>query len=491
MSKITPLLDKTSYKVFKFKDKMILYDLSTNTICRVNDELTYDILRFAGEYDMQALLMELNAHHSNIDEKSVNGVIEPMREVGFFISVPACQNTIEETKAKLLAYTPYTLALCIAQSCNLACIYCYAEDSGSNSKNQLMEFKIAKKSIDYLVENSKNIKTLHIQFFGGEPLLNFQVMKQAVEYTGEATKGTDKKFTFSLTTNATILNDEIQRFLIDNDITTKLSIDGDQVTHDKQRPFRNGGGSYRQVLINSLKFKDKLIRNGKLPPSVRANVINGSAEKLSKIAETFSGMGFRAIDIAAIFGKPGMNNDLAITEEEFDALNRQMDDYIEQWLDNKVRGERPLKNNYIEREVSKKLKMLNRNNLLEGIRCGVGRGTNAVDVDGNIYPCHRYQGMEKYIIGNITEGGVDSGKVSAYYSAITENMLENCTTCWMRYKCGGPCPWRVSIEDGGMCPSDKLSCDDIKYSFMQGAYLYVSLREAKPEVLKHYVEEEA
>ena len=315
-------------------------------------------------------------------------------------------------------------------------------------------------------------------------------MKQIVEYSKKVGQQANKVFTFSLTTNATLLDEEVQHYLIDNDITTKLSIDGDQATHDKQRPFRDGSGSYRNVLINSLTFKDKLIRKGKFAPSVRANVINGSAEKLSEIAEIFSAMGFKAIDIAAIFGKHGSDdNGLAITEEEFDAINRQMDDYIEQWLQNKINEGKPLKNNYIEREVVKKLRMLNRNNLLEGIRCGVGRGTNAVDVNGNIYPCHRYQGMEKYIIGNVADGGVDTDKVSSYYSAIIENMLENCTTCWMRYKCGGPCPWRVSVEDGSMCPSDKLSCEEIKYSFIQGAYLYVSLQEAKPDILKHYLNE--
>jgi len=485
-----PLLDKTSYKVFGFKNKLILYDLNTNTICRINDQLTYDILKFAGEYSMKNLLTELKSQHGSISEKDVEAVINPMLSAGFFVSVQACADVIENSKTKLLSYTPYMLALCVAQSCNLSCIYCYAEESGSNCKNQLMEFDVAKKTIDYLIENSKNIKNLHIQFFGGEPLLNFKVMKQIVEYSKKVGQQANKVFTFSLTTNATLLDEEVQHYLIDNDITTKLSIDGDQATHDKQRPFRDGSGSYRNVLINSLTFKDKLIRKGKFAPSVRANVINGSAEKLSEIAEIFSAMGFKAIDIAAIFGKHGSDdNGLAITEEEFDAINRQMDDYIEQWLQNKINEGKPLKNNYIEREVVKKLRMLNRNNLLEGIRCGVGRGTNAVDVNGNIYPCHRYQGMEKYIIGNVADGGVDTDKVSSYYSAIIENMLENCTTCWMRYKCGGPCPWRVSVEDGSMCPSDKLSCEEIKYSFIQGAYLYVSLQEAKPDMLKHYLNE--
>ena len=159
-----PLLDKTSYKVFGFKNKLILYDLNTNTICRINDQLTYDILKFAGEYSMKNLLTELKSQHGSISEKDVEAVINPMLSAGFFVSVQACADVIENSKTKLLSYTPYMLALCVAQSCNLSCIYCYAEESGSNCKNQLMEFDVAKKQLNILLKIQRILRICTFNF---------------------------------------------------------------------------------------------------------------------------------------------------------------------------------------------------------------------------------------------------------------------------------------------------------------------------------------
>jgi len=478
-----------SYKVFEFKDKKILYDLNTDSIIQVDDKLTYDILKFAGKYDIVDLYKQISRKHAGVKESKIVETIKPLKDAGFFISPPPNFSQLKNLKQKLMRHRPSKIQLCVTQGCNLACIYCYAEESGSNAKNQLMSFETAKQSVDYLVRISGSQKNLSIQFFGGEPLMNFELIKKVVEYTNSLSKKIKKNFHYGISTNCTLLTEEVQNYLVENRFGILVSVDGDEEIHNRQRPFRDGRDSYKIVIKNAIALNEKYLKEKRLtPPRIRANIINGNANRLAEITDSFADLGFKAIGIAPIMERLGDNAPLGMDDEALDKWNKQADDQFCYWLDRTEKG-KEVKNAYIKREVQRRFDMLKSKRIFGGVRCGVGRNVNTVDVDGNIYPCHRYPGMDKYIIGNVYTG-LNREKISSYYDDIMNNMLKNCSTCWLRFKCGGPCPWQVSAEEGNICPSDKLSCDDRKHSFKQGAYMYVHLSQRKPEALERYIKKE-
>ena len=479
------VLDPISYNVFRFKEKMVLYDVNTDSIIQVNDELTYDILDLAGKYDIADLRKQINKKHKGVGDAKIIETIKPLKDAGFFINPPVDFANLRRIKARLMKYQPDKIQLCITQACNLACIYCYAEESGSNARNQLMSFETAKQSIDYLVRGSGSQKRLSIQFFGGEPLMNFKLMKQVVEYCESISQKSDKVFSYAVSTNCTLLDEEVQDYLVKYRFGVLVSVDGDAEIHNRQRPFRDGRPSYDLVMKNAIALNEKFIKNKLRPPRIRANIINGNANRLAEITNAFSDLGFKAIGVAPIMERLGENAPFGMDDDALAKWSEQADNQFCYWLDC-TENDKTVKNSYITREVHRKFGILKSKRIFGGVRCGVGRGVNIVDVDGNIYPCHRYPGMDKYIIGNVYTG-IDREKISAYYDDIMNSMLKNCKDCWMRYKCGGPCPWQVSAEEGHICPSDKLSCDERKHAFRQGAYMYVRLSQNKPEALERYI----
>jgi len=482
------VLNPYSYHVFKFMDKAILYDLNTDSITQVDDDFTFALLELAGQCDMSNLRRELAENHDNVDEDKIMRLIKPLKASGFFFKAPPDHKKISKTKIKLMDFHTSQIQLSITQACNLACIYCYAEASGSNAKNKLMSYETAKCAIDYLIANRKDsVDTLPVQFFGGEPLMNFELIKQVIVGCKLITKKSGIKFKFGISTNCTLLTEEVQDFLVENRFSVLLSIDGDEETHNCQRPFRDGRASYKQAIDNALSLNKKFLKNKCGAPRIRANLINGTATQLAKFTEIFTAMGFKSIDVAPIISRPGDANKFALDEQAWEEWHKQSDELLLEWLKYAVKNE-IIENSYINRQVQRKLSLLKSQRLYGGVRCGVGRNTNIVDADGNIFPCHRYPGLDKYIIGNIYIG-IDRDKVSKYYDGIMNSMLENCGNCWMRNKCGGPCPWQVSANEGNICPSDKFSCDERKHSFKQAAYLYVCLSRENPKVLERMLGE--
>ena len=411
------IIDPTSYKVFKFIDKSIFYDLNTDSISQVDDEFTFDLLDLAGQCDMVNLRKELAKKHDNVNEDRILDLVQPLKDSGFFFTAPPDHQKISKTKKKLMDFQLSQIQLNITQACNLACIYCYAEASGSNAKNKLMSYETAKRAIDFLVSNcDDSVGTLRIQFFGGEPLMNFELIKQVIVCCKLITKKIGLKFNFGISTNCTLLSEEVQDFLVENRFGVLLSIDGDEETHNRQRPFRDGRASYKQAIDNALSLNKKFLENKCGTPRVRANLINGTATQLAKFTEMFTELGFKSIDVAPIISRPGDANNFALNEQAWEEWNKQSDEQLLEWLKYAVKDE-IVENSYINRQIQRKLSLLESQRLFGGVRCGVGRNTNIVDADGNIFPCHRYPGLDKYIIGNIYTG-INRDKVSQYYDDI-------------------------------------------------------------------------
>lgn len=351
----------------------------------------------------------------------------------------------------------------IANDCNLNCIYCYGDGGSYGRQRELMTMDTAKKAIDLMVANSEGVKELTVIFFGGEPLINFEVVKGTLEYCKSIEESSGKKFKYSMTTNGTILTDEIYNFIKDNNVSVMISMDGGEELQNKHRCYCNGKGSFDDIKKNIERFKEA--RGGYL--TARATVCRTDI-RFKKIRDDLLALGFTnavtsivdtSEDSPLFIGGEYTNNVLS----QYEILS---EDYIESM---KSSERKPLNNLFSEasdRLYHKKLKMRS---------CNAGYGGIAIGTDGNIYPCHRFMGMPEYIIGTLNEG-IDEITRAEYRQATIYKKAE-CKDCWARYLCSGGCAHTSAVHGGDVFHAPTCYCDIYKGLYEIHLYTYWKLKE--------------
>lgn len=229
---------------YKFKDKYIVLDVNSSLVYDV-DEMTYDVLDYYKDKNEEEIVAILKDKYDENEIKEVIGELKELEEENRLY-------TPEKKVNRKLFEKGIVKAMClhVSHDCNLACRYCFASGGNFNMKKEVMSFETAKKAIDFIINNSGNKVHLEVDFFGGEPLLNFDVVKKTVEYAKEEAKKYGKIFRFTLTTNCVLLNDEIIDYLNKEMYNVVLSIDGRKEINDFTRPTANGKGSYDLIIEN-------------------------------------------------------------------------------------------------------------------------------------------------------------------------------------------------------------------------------------------------
>lgn len=397
--------DKTGkyypYLIKNIGDDYYFYNIITNAVFLMDDQ-AYNIL----------------VKEQNSEEEDYAATVQFFKD-NFIIVTPENDDKLKELylqavrKKKDLNATALTLM--ISQECNLRCKYCYGKD-GEYSNRGKMDFSIAKKAINYFVDQAPADR-LSICFFGGEPLLNFGLMKEVVAYVREIEKKTNKKFTFSMTTNATLISEEIRAFIEENKISITVSIDGAREMNDANRFYANKYGTYADIKNNIADITTYMIARATIaPPNLDVS------KSITHLAEEF---GFRSVAWAEA--------DNLLSEEDYKLIKKTTLALIDKL-------ERLIKDG--QYELVKKYHSFM--NLLkkfdsDGIRskgCGAGSNLMAVDIDGKIYPCHRFVGQEMFIIGDVMD---DKKENADLYSVIDLINFEKCQTCIARSVCGGGC----------------------------------------------------
>ena len=223
----------------------IVLDVNSGSV-HVVDEIVYDMIPMYENMSLEEISARLEDKYSADDIKEAYEEITGLKEAGSLFTEDIYENYIDSFKNR----QPVVKALClhIAQDCNLACQYCFAEEGEYHGRRALMSFEVGKKALDFLVANSGSRRNLEVDFFGGEPLMNWEVVKQLVEYGRSIEEANNKKFRFTLTTNGVLLNDDILDFVNKEMGNIVLSTDGRKEVHDRMRPFRNGKGSYDLIM---------------------------------------------------------------------------------------------------------------------------------------------------------------------------------------------------------------------------------------------------
>ncbi len=426
----------------------IVLDVNSGAI-HVVDDVTYDVIEMIDQsqpesYARDEIVSALSGKYGREEvEEAIDEVRTLIDEESLFTK-DTYENYIMDFKKRPTVVK--ALCLHIAHDCNLACQYCFAEEGEYHGRRALMSFEVGKKALDFLIANSGNRRNLEVDFFGGEPLMNWQVVKDLVAYGREQEKLHDKNFRFTLTTNGVLLNDEIMEFCNKEMANVVLSIDGRKEVHDKMRPFRKGAGSYDLIVPKFQKFaesrhQDKYYVRGTFThynPDFSADVLH------------LADLGFKQISVEPVVAEP--KEPYAITEEDLPQLFEEYDKLAAEMVRRHKEGD---DFNFFHFMID-----------LEGGPCvakrlsGCGSGTEylAVTPWGDFYPCHQFVGNEKFLLGNVDEG-IKNTEIRDEFKCCNVYAKEKCRKCFARFYCSGGCAANAYNFSGDICGAYDIGCE--------------------------------
>lgn len=344
--------------------------------------------------------------------------------------------------------TTVVKALClhIAHDCNLACKYCFADEGEYHGKRELMSYEVGRKALDFLVANSGSRTNLEVDFFGGEPLMNFEVVKKLVKYGRSLEEPNNKKFRFTLTTNGVLLDDDILEFANKEMSNLVLSLDGRKEVHDLMRPRRGGQGSYDTVVPKFIKAAES--RN-QMNYYVRGTYTRNNLD-FAKDVIHMADLGFEQISVEPVVADK--SESYAIREEDIDTLIKQYDELTAEMIKRKKEG-KPFNFFHFMIDLSGGPCVAKR---LSG--CGSGTEYLAVSPSGELYPCHQFMGMKDFLLGNVDEGVIrtdirDEFKLCNVYAK------EKCKNCFAKFYCSGGCAANSYNFSGSINGTYEIGCE--------------------------------
>lgn len=370
---------------------------------------------------------ELKEAGKSVDETELKEILEALSELteaGQLFTEDVYEQYIGEVKQRKTVVK--ALCLHIAHDCNLACRYCFAEEGEYHGRRALMSYEVGKKALDFLIANSGSRRNLEVDFFGGEPLMNWQVVKDLVAYGREQEKLHDKHFRFTLTTNGVLLNDEVQEFVNKEMDNVVLSMDGRKEVNDRMRPFRNGKGSYDLIVP---KFQKLAESRNQDKYYIRGTFTRDNLD-FSEDVKHYVDLGFQQISIEPVVGED--TDPYAIRECDLPQIFEEYDKLAKFMVDRERDGKGF---NFFHFMID-----------LEGGPCvakrlsGCGSGTEylAVTPWGDLYPCHQFVGDEEFLMGNVDEG-ITRTDIGDDFRGCNVYSKEKCKSCFARFYCSGGC----------------------------------------------------
>ena len=414
----------------------IVLDVNSGSI-HVVDDVVYDVLSLMdeenadrygeAEFSRIADVILKNDYKEEVTKEDLKDVFSDLQELeenGTLFTKDVYKEGVIDFKKRQTVVK--ALCLHIAHDCNLACRYCFAGEGEYQGDRSLMSYEVGKKALDFLVANSGSRRNLEVDFFGGEPLMNFQVVKDLVAYGRSLEETHDKKFRFTLTTNGVLLNDDIMEFANKEMGNVVLSIDGRKEVHDRMRPFRKGAGSYDLIVPKFQKFADSRHQEKYY---VRGTFTHNNLD-FSKDVLHLADLGFKQISVEPVVAQE--TDSYAIREEDLPQL---MEEYENLALEMVKRHGKENDFNFFHFMID-----------LEGGPCvakrlsGCGSGTEylAVTPTGDLYPCHQFVGNTDFLMGNVDDGVVNTDLRDEFKSC-NVYAKDKCRECFARFYCSGGC----------------------------------------------------
>lgn len=419
----------------------IVMDVCSGAV-HVVDDVTYDVIALFEQNDLDSIISKLS-----YGEEEIREAYEEVRELvdeKLLFTEDIYEDYITEVKNRKTVVK--ALCLHIAHDCNLACRYCFAEEGEYKGDRSLMSAEVGKAALDFLVRSSGNRRNLEVDFFGGEPTLNFGVVKEVVAYGRSLEDKFNKHFRFTLTTNGLLVNDEIMEFANKEMDNVVMSIDGRPEVHDYMRPAPNGKPSYHIILPKFIRFAES--RNQQ-KYYVRGTFTRRNLDFSNDVLH-LADLGFEQISMEPVVGLP--EEPYAIREEDLPQIFEEYDRLARIMIEREKEG-KPFNFFHFMIDLTGGPCVAKR---LSG--CGSGTEYLAVTPWGDLYPCHQFVGENEFLLGNVFEG-IHKPELCDDFRKCNVYTKTKCKDCFARFYCSGGCAANSFKFHGTIDDAYDLSCE--------------------------------
>ncbi len=423
----------------------ILLDVHSGAV-HVVDKLAYDIAEFlepAMQPDCPNRIVEaLSGEYPAQAIRETYAELYQLFEEGLLFS----PDDYEQFADRMVSSPLKAMCLHVSHDCNLRCKYCFAGQGGYGGAPKVMSLEVAKAAIDFLVEKSVGRRNLEVDFFGGEPLMNFEVVKETVKYARSLGKPYDKVFRFTMTTNGVLLDDDAIDFLNEEMHNVVLSLDGRPEINDAMRPNAGGKGSYAGIVPKYQKFVSK---RGDKDYYIRGTFTKKNLDFSEDVMHLVD-LGFDQVSVEPVVSDPQLP--FSIREEDLPRVFEEYDKLARLLLARKKEG-RGFNFFHFMLDLDQGPCAIKR---LRG--CGCGNEYAAVDPDGNVFPCHQFVGHDEWCMGSVLTGAYDLEQKTRFAKATVYNK-DSCRTCWAKFYCSGGCNANNLQYAGDILHAHTLSCE--------------------------------
>ncbi len=426
----------------------IVLDVASGSV-HVVDDLVYEMIGLYEEHDRDeirdAMLKMFGDAYSSEEIDETYDEITSIKDAGQLFTEDAYRDIIIDFKKRKTVVK--ALCLHMAHDCNLACRYCFAEEGTYHGqKRELMSYEVGKKALDFLIENSGNRVNLEVDFFGGEPLMNFEVVKQLVAYGRSREKEAGKNFRFTLTTNGVLLDDEVTEFCNREISNVVLSLDGRKCVNDRMRPARNGQGSFDIIVP---KFKRFVEQRGDKSYYVRGTFTHENLDFYQDFL-AMADLGFKEISIEPVVAPPSAS--YSIKEEDIAAICEEYDKLAKDLIEREKSG-KPITFFHFKIDLNGGPCVYKR---LSG--CGSGTEYLAVTPGGDLYPCHQFVGIDEFKLGDV-DHGITNTAVVEDFKCCNVYAKDKCKDCFARFYCSGGCAANAYQFHGNILDAYDIGCE--------------------------------
>ncbi len=450
---------------FKNNGFFIVLDVHSGAVHAV-DELSYALLgHFDGPLSESCpphVLAAMSEKYAADDIQETYGELLELQENGLLFS----EDDYAQFADRMVSSPLKAMCLHVSHDCNLRCKYCFAGQGIYGGKPQVMSFDVAKAAIDFLIEKSDGRRHLELDFFGGEPLMNFDVVRQTVAYAREREKEAGKEFRFTMTTNGVLLNEEIMDFLNAEMHNVVLSLDGRPEVNDAMRPNAGGKGSYAGIVP---KYQQFVAKRGDKDYYVRGTFTRNNLDFSQDVLHMVD-LGFDQVSVEPVISDPSLpyslrEEDLPTIFEEYDRLARIV-------LQRKLEG-KGFNFFHFMLDLDQGPCAIKR---LRG--CGCGNEYCAVDPEGKVFPCHQFVGQPEWQMGNVLTGEYDLEQKARFARSNVYNK-EKCRGCWAKFYCSGGCNANNQQYEGDILKAHTLSCELEKKRLECAIMIQTALNQAR------------
>ena len=435
---------------YKLGGYNIVLDVCSGSV-HVVDEVAYDIIAMFEESDRETILCAMAEKYAGRKDISADDLAEcydqvvSLKEAGKLFAPDTFEPMAGELKERTAGVVK-ALCLHIAHTCNLNCSYCFASQGKYHGDRAVMSFEVGKQALDFLVAHSGTRRNLEVDFFGGEPLMNFQVVKDLVAYARSIEKEHNKNFRFTLTTNGMLIDDDVIEFANKECHNVVLSLDGRKEIHDRFRVDYAGNGSWDRIVP---KFQKLVEARGGKGYYMRGTFTHANPDFLKDIQQMLD-LGFSELSMEPVVCAPGDPSEL--TQEDMDVVMDQYEKLAELMIQRDKEG-KPFTFYHYMIDLTGGPCIYKR---ISG--CGSGTEYMAVTPWGDLYPCHQFVGEEDFKLGNIWDG-VTNTEVQKSFAGCNVYARPDCRDCWARLYCSGGCAANAYHSTGSVTGVYKAGCE--------------------------------